>query len=75
MTVEEQDNFTAAEGIKRIRHELRELDAIASAPIPLEEIAAVSNKARTWESVAKARLSVRQSRKGKNDNGQGLLIG
>jgi hypothetical protein len=74
MTVEEQDNFLAAECIKRIRHELRELDAIASAPVGLNEINGVSTIVRSWETTVKAKMAVRASRKGKTDDGQQSLV-
>ena len=74
MTNDEQDTFLAAECVKRIRHELRELDAIASTPIPTKEIREVSNQARSWEATLKVRLTIRASRKGKADEQQSLSI-
>jgi hypothetical protein len=74
MTLEEQDNFLAAECIKRIRHELRELDAIASSPVDVKEIGQIGALVRCWETAVRARLSVRVSRKGKDDEQRSLSV-
>jgi hypothetical protein len=59
MTNQEQDNFLAAECVKRILHELRELDAIPSAPISLGLVATLSGEVRQWRAILAGRLTVR----------------